>query len=393
MSLLIFSIRNAFRKKAVAVLAVLGVAFGCALMTFLFSVATGMEKRVETTFSNLSGRITITREGSMFGGLLQGIGSSSIPVSYIDIIKGVPNVNNVTGQVTNILRPAGATMIMPLYGYGGNETGTENGPFERIIEGAAPARDDELVIGKSLLEYLAFLNVTYKIGGVYTFEVPGNSSRKMDLKVVGVYRTGNELLDSGVSGTEKLARDLGGLQPGNLSAITAQVGSMEYVEDAAQEIEERLKGKKPGVQVTVPRELLIPLKNVLRIMDQFFLAISLVAVAAGSLSIMVVMLLSVVERRREFGILKAMGWSSWDVTYMVLVESIALSLLGAAIGVAMGYGGLVMAKEYLAVDIGTLELKVAAVVFAFGVLVGTAGGLYPAWRANRAAPAEILRGL
>jgi putative ABC transport system permease protein len=200
-------------------------------------------------------------------------------------------------------------------------------------------------------------------------------------------------LDGGVSGTEKLARDIGGLKPGNLSAISAQVGNMENIEDAASEIEKRLAGKKPEVQVSVPREMLVPLKNILRILDQFFLAISLVAVAAGSLSIMVVMLLSVVERRREFGILKALGWTPRNITYMVMVESIALSILGAAIGVALGYAGLAVAKEYLAVDIGTLDLKVAAAVDACGVLVGTAGGLYPAWRANRAAPAEILRGL
>jgi putative ABC transport system permease protein len=78
-SLLFFSIRNAFRKKAVAALAVSGVAFGCALMTFLFSVASGMENRVEQTFSNLSGRIMVTQKGSVFGGLFQGVGSSSIP--------------------------------------------------------------------------------------------------------------------------------------------------------------------------------------------------------------------------------------------------------------------------------------------------------------------------
>ncbi len=392
MSLLLFSIRNAFRKKAVAALAVLGVAFGCALMTFLFSVTTGMEKRVETTFSNLAGQITITQKGSMFGGLLQGIGSSSIPVSYIDIIKDVPNVNDVTGQVTNILRPAGATMVLPLFGYGVNETRTEIGPFQRIIEGTAPARDDEVAIGKSLLEYLAFLNVTYQIGGVYTFEVPGKKADNLDLKVVGVYRTGNELLDGGVSGTERLARDIGGLKPGSLSAISAQVGSMEYVEEAAREIEERLSGKKPEVQVVAPRELLLPLNNVLRVLKQFFLAVSSVAVAAGSLTIMVVMLLSVVERRREFGILKALGWTPWDIACMVLVESITLSLLGAGIGVALGYGGLVAVKEYLAIDIGAPGLRVAALVCACGVLVGAAGGLYPAWRANRAAPAEILRG-
>lgn len=392
MTLVLFSIRNAFRKKAVAALAVLGVAFGCALMTFLFSVATGMEQRVETTFSNLAGRITVTQKGSMFGGLLQGIGSSSIPVSYMDIIKDVPHVNNVTGQVTNILRPAGATMVLPLFGYGVDETRTDIGPFQRIVEGTAPVRDDEVAIGKSLLEYLALLNVTYEIGGVYTFEVPGKEADNLNLKVVGVYRTGNELLDGGFSGTEQLARDIGGLKPGSLSAISAQVGSMEYVEEAAREIEERLSGKKPEVQVVAPRELLLPLNSVLRVLKQFFLAVSSVAVLAGSLTIMVVMLLSVVERRREFGILKALGWTPWNIACMVLVESITLSLLGAGLGLALGYGGLAAVREYLAIDVGALGLRVAALVGACGVLVGAAGGLYPAWRANRAAPAEILRG-
>ena len=392
MALVLFSIRNAFRKKAVAALAVLGVAFGCALMTFLFSVATGMEQRVETTFSNLAGRITVTQKGSMFGGLLQGIGSSSIPVSYMDIIKDVPHVNNVTGQVTNILRPAGATMVLPLFGYGVDETRTDLGPFQRIVEGTAPVRDDEVAIGKSLLEYLALLNVPYEIGGVYTFEVPGKEADNLNLKVVGVYRTGNELLDGGFSGTEQLARDIGGLKPGSLSAISAQVESMEYVEEAAREIEERLSGKKPEVQVVAPRELLLPLNSVLRVLKQFFLAVSSVAVLAGSLTIMVVMLLSVVERRREFGILKALGWTPWNIACMVLVESITLSLLGAGLGLALGYGGLAVVREYLAIDVGALGLRVVALVCACGVLVGAAGGLYPAWRANRAAPAEILRG-
>lgn len=391
MSLLIFSIRNAFRKKAVAALAVLGVAFGCALMTFLFAVASGMANRVESTFSNLSGRITITQKGSIFGGLLQGMGSSAIPDTYMDIIRAVPHVSKVTGMVTTILRPAGATMVMPLFGYGSATTGSDSDPFLHIVEGAAPVSDDEVVIGKSLREYLSFLNVHYEIGQVYPFEVPGIASRTLDLKVVGVYRTGNELLDGGVSGTEALARDIARLLPGRLSAISAQVGSMENVEEAAVEIEERLAGLKPEVQVVVPRELLIPLNNVLRILNQFFLAISVVAVAAGSLSIMVVMLLSVVERKKEFGILKALGWTPRNITYMVLVESVFLSLLGAVIGVALGYGGLVIVKEYLAIDIGALNLKVAALVCACGVLVGAAGGLYPAWRANRSAPAEIMR--
>lgn len=393
MSLFLFSMRNAFRKKAVAILAVLGVAFGCALMTFLFSIAAGMEQRMERMFNELSGRIAITNREGVFGGLLMGLGNSSaIPVAYEDIVKGVPHVKNVSDQISIILRPKGVSFIIPLFGYGSGGGGS---PFTKLLEGHAPVNANEVVIGKSLQEYMRLLDVNYEVGDVYPFEVSekASSDRIMELKIVGVYQTGNEVLDGGFSGLEKLARDVGKIPPGSVSVINAQVDSLDNVESVAQEIERRLAGKKPEVQVSVPRQILIPLVNVLRLLDSFFLAISLVAVAAGGLMILVVMLLSVIERRREFGILKALGWTPRDIVFMVLVESFFLSLLGAALGVAFGYVALVAAIEYVGIDLGLFSWQVPAAVCASGVLVGALGGLYPAWRANRTAPAEILRGV
>ena len=93
------------------------------------------------------------------------------------------------------------------------------------------------------------------------------------------------------------------------------------------------------------------------------------AVVAGCLTIMVVMLLSVVERRREFGILKAVGWTPGNIAMMVLVESVFLSLVGAILGVALGWAGLVGAKGYLGLDIGALDLRVAR-----GLRLRRAGG-------------------
>ncbi|MGI6492114.1 MAG: ABC transporter permease [Pelotomaculum sp.] len=393
MSLFLFSIRNAFRKKTVAALAILGVAFGCALMTFLLAITNGMENRVAGTFNSLYGRITITQKGSILGGLLQGIGSSAIPDSYIELVESVPHVYNVTGQLTGILRPAGSTMVMPVFGYGSSVTGAGDQPFQCIIEGRAPVGTDEVIIGKSMQEYLTFTNTSYITGGSYAFEVSGTANRTKDLKVVGVYRTGNELLDSGFSSTEELVREIGRLQPGKLSAISAQVDSIENLEGAIQQIEQRLAGKKPEVQLSTPREMLLPLQNVSDMLSRFFLAVSLVAVLAGSLSIMVVLLFSVLERKREFGILKALGWTPRNIAAMVLAESVVLSFSGAVLGVALGYAGLTAAKNSLSIDIGTLDWPLAAAVVACGVLVGAVGGLYPAWRANRSAPAEIMRGV
>lgn len=397
MSLLMFSIQNAFRKKAVAVLAVLGVALGCALMTFLFSVAAGMGKRVEVTFNEMSGRVMISQRYAALGGALLGLGSSHIPSSYMDVVKNIPHVKSVSAQVSSILRPSGSNVIMPIFGYEANgSAGLSSAPFKKIVEGVVPEKDDEVVIGKSLQEYMKFLKISYEVGGIYPFLIQGSGQKApsaKDLRIVGVYQTGNEVLDGGFSGTEKLARDVSKVPAGMVSVINAQIDSMDNVEAASQEIEQVLAGKKPEVQISVPRELLIPLKNVLRLFNNFLLAVSVVAVAAGGLSIMVVMLLSVIERKREFGILKALGWTPRDIVMMVLVESVFLSLLGAALGATLGYAGLAMTKKYIAIDIGSFNWQVAAAVCVCGVLVGTVGGIYPGWRANKSAPAEILRGV
>lgn len=393
---MLFSVRNAFRKKAVATLAILGVACGCALMTFLFSVTDGMEKRVERTLNEFSGRVLVVGRDAIFGGVFLGMGTSPLPVAYADAVRRIPHVKEVAGQVSALLRPEGINFNMPLFGYGGAGNPVPAwSPPGRIIAGTAPVDDDEIIIGKSLQEYMAFFNVNYAVGGVYRFLVPESSAqpaRMLDLRVVGVYQTGNEVLDGAFSGTERLAREIAHIPAGKFSALNVQVDHLENIEAVAQTITRELAGKNPEVQVAVPRELLIPFQNVLRVLTNFVMLISTTAVTAGSLLIMVVMLLSVIERRREFGILKALGWTPTNIVMMILTESVSLSLLGASLGIGLGLTGLAAAQRFLEVEVGSVGWPVAFAVGAHGVLAGALGGLYPAWRANRVVPAQILRG-
>lgn len=391
--LLAFSLQNAYRKKAVSVLAVLGVAFGTALMTFLFSLSAGMEKRAERTFSELSNRITVTGRDAIFGGLFLGMGTPPIPSSYVEAIKGVPHVERVYTQVSAIMRPSDISYVMPFYGYRAEEiSGLPNIPHSRMIEGTAPQNDKEVMIGKSLKEYVKLLNYTFETGGIYRFDAPNAGKVKvLDLKVTGVYQTGNEVLDGAFIGFESLARDLARIQAGKISAINVVVDRVENVEYVAQAVRMELSGKIPEVQVVVPGEVLNPVKNLLDTFSKFLMAVSLVAVMAGGLSIMVVMLLSVVSRMREFGILKALGWTPANIVSMVLMESLALSMSGCALGVALGYAGLVAAGNMIDPDIAALPWQVAASVCLAGIIIGVAGGIYPALSANGAAPAKILR--
>lgn len=283
---------------------------------------------------------------------------------------------------------------MPFYGYGDQYVSTVAGlPHNKIIEGAAPANEQEIIIGASLQKYMRFINSPYKVGNVYRFIVPERGQAKvLELKVVGVYQTGNEVLDSAFSGSEQLARDIGKISGGKVSSINVTVDKFDNLEYVARSIRNELSGKKPEVQVVLPNEVLNPIKDVLDIFGRFLIAVSVVAVVVGALTVMVVMLLSVINRMPEFGILKALGWTPANIIFLVLVESLVLSMLGAALGVALGYAGLVLARELIALDFANLTWRTASYVCLAGILIGVAGGIYPAWRAKSAAPARILRG-
>ncbi len=395
MPLLLFSIQNAFRKKAVVTLAVFGVAFGIALMTFLLSLVAGMDNRAERTLGDLSNRIMISGRDALFGGLLLGMGTTPIPFSYIEIIENIPHVEKVYAQVSAIMRPYNVEYNMPLYGYGAEDISAVNSiPHNKIIEGAAPKDDKEIIIGAGLQKYMNFIDSPYEIGNFYRFIVPENGQAKvLELKVVGVYRTGNEVLDSAFSGSEHLARDIGRIPDGKVSSFNVTVDKIDNLESAAQSIRNDLSGKKPEVQVVLPNEVLNPVKDILDIFGRFLIAVSVVAVVAGALTIMVVMLLSVINRMREFGILKALGWTPANIIFLVMVESLVMSLLGAVLGVALGYAGLVLARDLIALDFANLTWQTSFYVGLAGIFIGVVGGIYPAWRAKGVAPVRILRGV
>jgi len=393
LSMFFFSIQNAFQKKSVAALAILGVAFGTALMTILFSLVGGMERRAEKTFSELSNKIMITGRDAIFGGLFLGMGTGAIPSNYIENIKGIPHVERVYTQVSAIMRPRDINYVIPLYGYKNEDIkGLSLIPHNKIIEGRTPENDREVILGKSLGEYMKLLNSPYQVGKAYSFNIPsGGKTRDLELIMVGIYQTGNEVMDGALVGSEKLAREITNIPPAQVSGINVIIDGVNNVEQVARAIQSALSGKTPEVQVLVPGEVLNPVKNVIDLFGNFLITVAVVAAAAGGLSIMVVMLLSVVSRMREFGILKALGWTPANIMLMVLVESLVLSLSGAALGTLLGYGGLLLAGKFISPDIAVLTWQVTSAVALAGVIIGVAGGIYPAWRANRASPSSILR--
>ncbi|HSF42949.1 MAG TPA: ABC transporter permease [Thermoanaerobaculia bacterium] len=117
-----------------------------------------------------------------------------------------------------------------------------------------------------------------------------------------------------------------------------------------------------------------------------------IALLVGGIGIMNIMLVSVTERTREIGVRKAVGARRQDVLVQFLIEAVTLSLVGGAIGLALGYGlGVVVAKAIPNFPPAHVPLWAVVLAFGFSAVVGIFFGIYPAAKASRLDPIEALR--
>mgnify|MGYP000397899611 CR=1 FL=1 len=132
------------------------------------------------------------------------------------------------------------------------------------------------------------------------------------------------------------------------------------------------------------------ISDVISQITRFVTGIAVIALVVGAIGIANIMLVSVTERTREIGIMKAVGARNRDVMELFLLEATLLGAGGALIGLPLGLAVSWGAAQYA--DVGfALAPFWSALAVLVGVLVGVVAGLYPAWRAARIDPIEALR--
>ena len=116
----------------------------------------------------------------------------------------------------------------------------------------------------------------------------------------------------------------------------------------------------------------------------------MIALVVAAIGIANIMLVSVAERTREIGVMKAVGARNRDVMELFLTEATLLGVVGAVVGLPLGILVAFGATNYAEVAF-TPAYVWFAIAVGVGVLVGIVAGLYPAWRAARIDPIDALR--
>jgi putative ABC transport system permease protein len=240
-----------------------------------------------------------------------------------------------------------------------------------------PGRTDEILLGDRAADDLS----------VHTGEAVTVDQR--DLSVTGIYHSGDTFQDGGGIVALPLAQEIAS-KPGLVTAVFITAAPGADPKTVAAGIEEEFPNLTAITEVSEYAEV----DQGMRLIEAANIAISLLALGIGAIGVMNTMVMSVFERTRQIGILRAVGWSGWRILRMVIGESLVLCLVAAVTGTVLG----VLASRAVMLSPTVrafLEPRYEAGVFAqavvVAVVVALAGAAYPAFRAVRLTPMEALR--
>jgi putative ABC transport system permease protein len=194
--------------------------------------------------------------------------------------------------------------------------------------------------------------------------------------------------------TQQLVRSTAGAR--SYSMLTVRMKSAAYAEKVEASVKEMNYSAYSYLDATKS------IRRFFAVLDMFLGIFGSLALAVAFLAIVNTLVMAVLERRREIGIMKALGASDADVKKLFFAEAATMGLAGGAVGVALGWvigrainfgSNLYLHKimKMPAENLWTVPLWLVGGAIGFAVLVSIAAGIYPAARAARLDPVQALR--
>jgi ABC-type antimicrobial peptide transport system permease subunit len=366
-------IKNLLRRKIRTLLTVLGIAIGVAAIVALGAMADGLGAGYNSMLTGSKADLILSQPNTY------DISYSAVDEAIGDKLRAAPEVSEVSGMLQGFVQAEGEPFFF-VFGY--PEDSFALGRFQ-IIEGigledreARLGRGNPILLGSAAAEIL-----DKKVGD--SMRIVSSAFR-----VVGIYETGDAFEDSGALLPLSDAQELLG-RPRQVSLFYIRLKDPALKDRFTTRVERLWPDLSlSGVQEFANNQAL---KDMLM---GYVWAIGGLAIVIGGVGMMNAQLMAVMERTREIGVLRAVGWGRGRVLRMILMESISVSLVGGFLGTAIGWLMLAMLSRttlMLGVNPSNIGSSILLQAFFTVLILGLFGGLYPAWRASRLQPVEALR--
>lgn len=362
-------LKNVGRQKTRTGLTLLGISIGIATIIALGAVADGLSETFSGIINTGEADFIVTQAGA------SDLTFSRVSEDRLDDLRAEDEIAQVEGANIGMTQLGDNPFFMVL---GLTPEGAEFGGFT-ITEGQMFDPDsDQVILGK-----VASASLEKGVGD--SVEIFG-----IDYDIVGVYESGEQIQDGGA------AMSLQTVQRGTQSEGFVTLAFVQAAEDAdIAGLTKRLDAQWEGELVTIKNvDEISRTDQGAEIINGATWMISALAVIIGGIGVMNTMIISVFDRVREIGVLKAVGWRRRTVIFMVLGESILLGLGSVVVGSVFALAVLIPLSN---VDVVRTFLQPSYSIGLWGratavaVLVSIVGGLYPAWRAANLSPVEALR--
>lgn len=423
-----FAAQNLFSRPVRSVLALLGLTVAIMGMVGLFSIAAGIDDTLNRSVGRIPG-LAVMQPGAPIPLF------SRLPSAWADEIEAVQGVRVVRPEVW-----ARAQLVdgKPTFSPPRVLFGTD---IEKTLALTKAVYRDDIVAGRFLtMADRGTFNcvISQQIAEAFAKKV-GDRLRvdAFDLAIVGIYRCDSLLLDIAIVLDDAAVRQISKIGDEYMTSIylepdgtvpnpvliekiqamfrgrkAAPVTGLEGLGsggsiDLLQAAAALLKSSPPAntdsqtgepappeeaIEIRTASEWGAMIQELSGDLDIFLWLMTGIGVIIALLSILNTMLMSVAERMIEFGVLKANGWSAWDILRLITWESALLGIVGGACGCVLGWAVVQLTNWLLPTKLH-LYASPLLLLFSLGfsTVLGIAGGLYPAWWAVRMSPMEAIR--
>jgi len=393
--ILSFVIRNLRRRKLRNWLTIAGIVVGVIAIVSLISLSEGLKSAITDEFNSLgSQKITITSKYQSFGG---GKSSQGLVEEDIKTIQKITDVDYATGSLNGYLetRYNQNKQMLSYVSYEPKyfENMLKQGNLE-LFKGNFITSDKskDIIVGYNfydLEESKDIFGKTLDLGK--KVKVAGT-----DYTVIGILKkTGDGRKDTVIYMSNENLKEI--TKNDTFDVIYAINKEGKDIEETAERIKDRLERKRGSqdVFVTSPIQEAKNREETLGMVSIVIIGIACISLLVGGIGILNSMYTSVFERKKEIGILKAVGAKRRDILLIFLLESGIIGLIGGTIGVILGFGLALLVKLGAAqagITISILiSFNIVILALGFSFLIGIISGMIPAYIASSQEPVDALR--